>query len=561
MKQKITILFCALAMVFSLQAAEITVTSSEDSGDGTLRQAILDAEPGSVITISTEVTDIVLDDEIVITKTLTIDGQGATISVENPGASTYRLFNVGNYAESGNTECDVILQNLILKGGNVSGRTDNGGKGANGGIIHVETADNGAINFTVKNCTFSDGKGNNGGAFSINNVKSVKSVTIENSVFTANYAASNNGAALLRATAISIKDCVFEGNSSKGNSVIAIDQASTSVSITGSVFEDNLSVENQGRGISTIQLNRINGPVTIANCSFSGNKNTLAAESGDGASVISNQSATANIIIRNSTFYDNLGFRGTVYIHTGSAKFVNNTFAGNRSVGASYGGAVYVTSAAEANVTFVNNIFAYNYAGNNKVDIYLGGNAVRSGDHNIIGGYAGGSSALNTLTNTHLFAYGSDPVDDEDLFADYTTNTAVKKIPVLDAEKGAILLSATSIARNAGTSAYAGVEIPATDQLGATRGAIPSLGAVEYITPTALNPVQTVSSFAFVNASRELQLTAPANRLDLIQLNGQTVFSKIQPANTVSLTGVSSGLYIVRLETALGTQYQKLIVK
>jgi hypothetical protein len=561
MKQKITLLFCAFAMTFSLQAAEITVTSSGDSGEGSLRQAVLDAEPGSVITIAGDVTEIVLNDEIVLVKTVTIDGQGATVRVAEPGTSTYRLFNVGNYAESGNVECDVILQNLILKGGNVSGRTDNGGKGGNGGIIHVETADNGAIHFTVKNCTFSDGKGNNGGAFSINNVKSVKSATMENCIFSDNYAASNNGAALLRAAVISIKDCVFEDNSSKGNSVIAIDQVSTSVSITGSVFKDNLNVENQGRGISTIQLNRINGAVTIADCSFSGNKNNSTSESGDGASVISNQSETANIIIRNSTFYDNLGFRGTVYIHTGSAKFINNTFAGNRSIGATYGGAVYVTSAATANVTFVNNIFAYNYAGTNKVDIYLGGNAVRSGDHNIIGGYAGGSSAIAALTNTHAFGYGSDPADDEDLFADYTTNIVSKKIPVLDAGKGVILLSSASIARNAGTSTYAGVEIPTIDQLGATRGATPSLGAVEYIIPTDLNPVQNVSAIAFVNASRELQLTAPVYRLDLINLNGQTVISNRQPVNTVSLAGIVSGLYIVRLETASGTQYQKLLVK
>jgi hypothetical protein len=266
------------------------------------------------------------------------------------------------------------------------------------------------------------------------------------------------------------------------------------------------------------------------------------------------------LILANNTFYNNQGVRGTVYIYKGNVTLVHNTFAGNTGVSASHAGAVYVNSDATASVMFVNNIFAYNYVGNNKVDIYLGGNAVRAGDSNIIGGYAGGSSAIDALTNTHS-VYGSDPVDDEDLFESYTTNLYDKKIPVLDAENGVLLLSEASIARNAGTSTYAGVEIPTTDQLGVARGTTPSLGAVEYITPTSLKLTQKVDALAYVNASRELQLTAPVNRLTLINLNGQTILSKLQPSNTVALTQVSSGLYIVRLETESGTQYQKIIVK
>lgn len=566
MKKRIITLLFAAATVVSLQA-EIIVTSSGDSGEGSLRKAIEDAESGSTITVASDVTDIVLDDEIVITKTLTIDGQGATLSVAEPGTSTYRLFNIGNYAESGNTECDVVLQNLILKGGNVTSRTDNSGKGANGGLIHVETASTGAINFTMLDCTLSDGKGNNGGALTVNNATGIKSVRLERCVFQNNNGVSGNGAALLRTSAVTIKDCRFESNAANGASVLTIDQAATtSVAISGSHFKNNTSATS-GRGVAAISLNRIAGPITIDACTFEGNTNssvtTDSEGTGDGASVISSQCADAQFLIQNSTFYGNSGIRGTVYVHTGSAQFVHNTFAGNRANYSNYGGAIWVTSDATASVTFVNNIFAYNYAINNRTDIYLGGNAVRAGSHNIIGGYAGGSSAINALTNTHLFAYGSDPVDDEDLFENYTTNSYDKKIPVLDVEKNVVLLSAESIARNAATDTYDGITLPTVDQLGVEREAgTACLGAVEYVIPTGLKAQQaTQTSVIVVAGALHILNNAPVNRIDLFDMSGKTVLSKKQPSNIVSLPNVNGGLYIVRLDTADGTVYNKLIIK
>ena len=80
-------------------AATITVTNGNDSGSGSLRQAILGASPGDTINFAPSVTTVTLTSgELVIDKNLTITGPGAnrlTVQVDTD-VITARVFNISS---------------------------------------------------------------------------------------------------------------------------------------------------------------------------------------------------------------------------------------------------------------------------------------------------------------------------------------------------------------------------------------------------------------------------------------------------------------------------------
>ncbi len=75
MKKTYTILLAFCLWALGLQAATITVTSINDNGPGSFRQAIIDAAPGDVIDFDVTGT-IILAARILIDKDLQIIGPG-----------------------------------------------------------------------------------------------------------------------------------------------------------------------------------------------------------------------------------------------------------------------------------------------------------------------------------------------------------------------------------------------------------------------------------------------------------------------------------------------------
>jgi hypothetical protein len=73
-----------------------TVTSSADSGPGSLRQAIVDAAPGDTIAFAPSVTMITVTSSLVLSKTITIQGPGASqLTVRrDPAASLFQIFTI-----------------------------------------------------------------------------------------------------------------------------------------------------------------------------------------------------------------------------------------------------------------------------------------------------------------------------------------------------------------------------------------------------------------------------------------------------------------------------------
>jgi hypothetical protein len=139
MKKNFISILVAISLCATSSLAETRiVTSSNDSGVNTLRQAIEDADAGDSIVISVT-SPVVLESEIAFTKALKINGQGATIKVTQPGVSNYRLFNLGTAPVR-----NVLLENLNLEGGDVTNETLN-----SGGVIYIGNN----LNFVMKNCT------------------------------------------------------------------------------------------------------------------------------------------------------------------------------------------------------------------------------------------------------------------------------------------------------------------------------------------------------------------------------------------------------------------------
>ena len=131
----IALLFAVMGSVQTLHAATITVMNTSDSGAGSLRQAIADANDGDTIDATGISGTIKLTSgHLVVDKSVTINGPGAAnLAVDGNGVS--RVFYIG----SGRT---VTIAGLTITNGN--------GFGSSGGGIYNDHA-----TLTVTNSTLS----------------------------------------------------------------------------------------------------------------------------------------------------------------------------------------------------------------------------------------------------------------------------------------------------------------------------------------------------------------------------------------------------------------------
>ena len=101
--------------VKSVLASTITVTNTNDSGAGSLRQAIASAVSGDTIKFSPSLSGqtITLSSQLDITKNLVVDGSGLDPRISISGNNIVRIFNISNRV--------FALRSLILKNGKMSG--------------------------------------------------------------------------------------------------------------------------------------------------------------------------------------------------------------------------------------------------------------------------------------------------------------------------------------------------------------------------------------------------------------------------------------------------------
>ena len=226
---------------FEVQPHGPVVTNTNDSGPGSLRDALAGANDGDTITFAVTGAIGLTSGELVINKNITISGPGADLlAVSRAAKASFRIFHV----MLGHT---VTIEGLRISNGSVL-------NGFGGGILNFEST------LTVNSCAlagnsalgqpglgggiFSNGSGGGGAA----------SLTIANSTFSGNAATTggavgNDGASGM--ASLTISNSTLSGNSAKG----IFSDGTASITITNSTLSENAAAN----------ISMLSGMLDIAN--------------------------------------------------------------------------------------------------------------------------------------------------------------------------------------------------------------------------------------------------------------------------------------------------------
>ncbi|MEA5595411.1 DUF4114 domain-containing protein [Rivularia sp. UHCC 0363] len=400
--------------------AIIRVTSIADSGKGTFREAILNANSRDTIRFDSALANktIRLKEQLVIDKTLTIDGADAsnlTISGENKT----RILKVSyNYS-------DVVLRNLTFANGRAVDSDPN--KTLRGGAIELADSNtlvvensrfiknvgerSGAIfvgygaSATIKDSVFdgNDGSvakdgfsagaistyGGGQGATVVNsngerNVGGNAFLNISNSTFTNNK--GTYGAVYTLLTGLKVEDSVFRKNQGVGGSGAIFtdgangtekpDNLGGTTLIRNVIAEDNVGGGDYGGAFFLSGYSK--DKIVIENSKIANNK----ANKGGGLAVQSyrDEANPASLIIRNSTIANNTSPSQGGGLWTdvkGGVTIEDSTFSGNRVTNSNkngqIGGAIALNYKTQAKSTITNSTFVNNYADRQAGNIWIAG--------------------------------------------------------------------------------------------------------------------------------------------------------------------------------------------
>src|SRR6266550_790977 len=275
---------------YAFPANIIVVTNTDDSGPGSLRDALATAVDGDMID-ATGISGTILltSGELQITHAVTISGPGAgSLSVDGNG--TFRVFD--------NLTSGVSISGFSITNGSAPG--DNGGgvfsEGGNSAtlrlsdcIVSGNSADFGGGIFnlngtlTVNNCTISgNGAGFSGGGIANSASDAAATLTITNSTISDNSATANDGGGILNEAAgtvlsvgsLTVSNSTLSGNSATGNGGAIANTADASpngarATITNSTISDN-SATGIGGGIYNQAVSEFQIGSTILNAGSSG---------------------------------------------------------------------------------------------------------------------------------------------------------------------------------------------------------------------------------------------------------------------------------------------------
>ena len=322
-------------------ANTITVTNGNDSGPGSLRQALADANDGDTINFDASVGSVILTTaELVIDKSVTLSGAPQMVPVVRSSQTEFRIFHVmpGHSVE---------INGLTIYGGHITG--DNGG-----GILN----DNSTL--TIAHCTVwanaivSASANNSGGGI------------------------YNSGTMTLNQVIVNNNNAVFSGGGGGETSGGGISNTGTMIIIAGTV-QSNMGFASAG-GIfntgmltitgSTIVNNQTGNPghfggsgggiindgtMTIQDSTINGNTARGGdIQGGEGGGISGN-----NNTITNSTITGNSAVRGGGV--AGGGNIAHTTFSNNSAI--YYGNTLYLTSQLELGNTILK-------AGGSGVNIY-----------------------------------------------------------------------------------------------------------------------------------------------------------------------------------------------
>ncbi|MEQ9359117.1 DUF4114 domain-containing protein [Coleofasciculus chthonoplastes] len=326
-----------------------TVQNRKDSGQGSLRDAIAQAQSGDTIKFASRLKNKTIkltSGQLEIDKDLTIDGsnaQGLTISGNN---ASRVFFLQGNPTWE---HVDVTLRHLIIADGKT---TEKGEDGAGGGVWAQGQA----------------------------------TLTVEHSEFKNNHANGEGGGAIYArwGSTLTVIGSKFEGNSTsaigqsgkkteRGGGAIALGSIGTTV-VKDSEFINNT-------GVSGGAINTLLGDLTVENSTFTNNSSTDAGGAiyTDGASKTPDNKTSGKIEIRNSRFDGNTGVGEGgglfLYVYDGDTVIVEDSTIINNQVTENAKGAAVGGGIRQGNGVFIlrNTTLANNQSEKQGGGLWIGG--------------------------------------------------------------------------------------------------------------------------------------------------------------------------------------------
>jgi len=210
-----SVVVCAAAI--SVQADTITVTTTSDSGLGSLRQALADANDGDTINFTVTGTIALTSDELAVDKSVTISGPGPTLLA----VWGYVTLNAGIRVFHVTPNHTVTIEGLTISYGgggiyndqatltvNNCAVTYNSANGGDGGGINNASGTLIIINSTVR------GNSADGGGGGISSYDGI--LTITGSTIADNFALFAGGGISASGTTIEISDSTISGNAAGG---------------------------------------------------------------------------------------------------------------------------------------------------------------------------------------------------------------------------------------------------------------------------------------------------------------------------------------------------------
>jgi predicted outer membrane repeat protein len=400
----------------------VTVLNTLDSGAGSLRAAIAAAHGGDSIAFAIPTTDPgynpttgaftigLSSGELLISRNITINGPGADKMTISGGKKNFRVFEVANGLKnvvlSGLTIRDGLVQYAgggILNHGTLTVSTcvvsDNSATGSGGGLFNDYTG-----TLTVTNCTISRNTAPNDGG----GIDSYGVLTVSGSTLDDNYAQNQGGAINNYHGAMTVTSCTLRDNSTDGagGGIFNVGNAT----ISGSTLSGNRA-ENGGEGggianyFSTSRTGTVAGPLTVSDCTLSGN----SAGAGGG---IWNFAPTGSLkVIDGCVMSDNSG--GGIYVGAGVVTVSGATLSGNTTgtdgAGIDVAPGYYLATVTVSGCTFSGNVASgsggaiyVTSSGSGSVSITvsgctLSGNTAASGDG---GAIFNNSSGKLTISNS-----------------------------------------------------------------------------------------------------------------------------------------------------------------
>ena len=224
------------------------------------------------------------------------------------------------------------------------------------GMITFYAAPQKEIRITLNNLTFSGTQGN-----AVFTVQNLDAFTVRNCTFTDNRTDGAGGAVLMQTGTFLVEDSLFSDNwALSGGGALALENMD-SITITRCTFEDNMVLSASGNG-GAVLIRDLAGPA----------------------------------MIRNSTFYNNLGALGggmfvTYGANGGSCTVMDCTFTGNEAVGTD-GGAIHN---GNGNLTIQNTLVV----SNGPFDLFQGNNGSMMLEHTLFTRYSYGRTGIVSISS------------------------------------------------------------------------------------------------------------------------------------------------------------------